>query len=546
MPDTLPRAFVATAKRMWGQFCMADSTGRRLTFGRTLVGGLILARWVRRHTEGETNIGLLLPASVGGALANVATSLAGKVPVNLNFTAGADGMAYAVDRCGIRTILTSRAFLQKAALTPPPVERLVYLEDVLKQTGKIEQLTTLVKARLLPADTLIRQYGGPAALEATEDSVATIIFSSGSTGVPKGVMLAHRNILGNIASVTRAFVMNPDDTLIGVLPYFHALGFMGTIWYPLTHGFGVVYHPNPTDAKTIGELCETYRVTFLISTPTFAGGYIRKCRPEQFAHLKYALVGAEKLRENVANAFRAKFGTDLLEGYGCTEMSPVVSANVPEIEGRTQQSGIRANSVGRPLPGVEAKVVDLETGQGPLLDREGVLLVRGPNLMLGYLDDPERTARAMRDGWYVTGDIARIDHDGFLHITDRLSRFSKIGGEMVPHIKIEDSIAALLSEHHASVVTSVPDASRGERLVAFYTDATTMPADLWDRLTRSSLPKLWIPKREDLHQVEGLPTLGSGKVDLRAVRQLALDRSPSDENATTKTRRPEENPLSRN
>jgi acyl-[acyl-carrier-protein]-phospholipid O-acyltransferase/long-chain-fatty-acid--[acyl-carrier-protein] ligase len=534
MADTLPRAFVATARRMWGSFCMADSTGRRLTFGRALVGSLILARWVRRHTEGETNLGLLLPASVGGALANVATSLAGKVPVNLNFTAGADGMAYAVERCRIRTILTSRAFLEKASLAAPPVDRLVYLEDVLQQTGALERLTTLAKARVLPAETLIRQYGGPAPLEATADSVATIIFSSGSTGVPKGVMLSHRNILSNIESVTRAFVMNPDDTLIGMLPYFHALGFMGTIWYPLTHGFGVVYHPNPMDAKTIGELCERYRVTFLISTPTFAGGYIRKCRPEQFAHLKYALVGAEKLREAVATAFREKFGVDLLEGYGCTEMSPVVSANVPDIEGRARHAGIRANSVGRPLPGVEAQIVDLETGEGPLVDRDGVLLVRGPNLMLGYLDDPDRTARAVRDGWYVTGDIARIDADGFLHITDRLSRFSKIGGEMVPHIKIEDSIAAHLSDQCASVVTAVPDESRGERLVAFYTDPGITPAALWDRLARSTLPKLWIPKREDLHQVETLPTLGSGKVDLRAVRQLALDRSSPDENATTK------------
>ncbi len=533
MRETLGRAFVTTAKRMWGSFCMADSTGRTLTFGRALVGSLILARWIRRRAPGETNIGLLLPASVGGALANVATTLAGKVPVNLNFTAGPDGMAYAVERCGIRTILTSRAFLQKANLTPPSTSTggLVFLEDVLQDASALERLTTLVKARLRGVDALLRAYGGDTAATADANALATIIFSSGSTGVPKGVMLAHRNILGNIESVTRAFVMHADDTLIGILPFFHALGFTGTIWYPLTHGFGVVYHPNPTDAKTIGELSEKYRVTFLISTPTFAAGYVRKCRPEQFAHLKYALVGAEKLREPVARAFREKFGIDLLEGYGCTEMSPVVSANVPDIAGRAKQAGIKANSVGRALPGVEARVVHVDTGHGPLVNEEGLLLVRGPNLMVGYLDDPERTRRTLRDEWYVTGDIARIDEEGFIHITDRLSRFSKIGGEMVPHIKIEDSIAACLAEQHASVVTAIPDESRGERLVAFYTDPGVSPQELWDRLSRSGLPKLWIPKRDDLRQVESLPTLGSGKVDLRAVREMA-GRSPETQELT--------------
>jgi acyl-[acyl-carrier-protein]-phospholipid O-acyltransferase / long-chain-fatty-acid--[acyl-carrier-protein] ligase len=525
MGRTLGRAFIATAKRRWGSFCMADSTGRSLTFGRALAGGLILARAIRRATD-DRYLGLLLPASVGGALANVGAVLAGRIPVNLNFTAGPDGMAYAVDRCGIQTILTSRTFLQKAGVAPPAVAgRVVFLEDVLRESSRADQLVALIRARLLPADALLRRYGGDEAAGADENAVATVIFSSGSTGVPKGVMLAHRNILGNIASVTRAFVMNPEDTLIGILPFFHALGFTGTIWYPLTHGFGVVYHPNPTDAKTIGELCEAHRVTFLISTPTFAAGYVRKCRSEQFAHLKYALVGAEKLREPVARAFKEKFGVDLLEGYGCTEMSPVVSANVPEVAGRARHAGIRAGSVGRPLPGVEARVVDLESGHGPLVEAEGALLVRGPNLMLGYLDDPERTRRALRDGWYVTGDIGRIDADGFLYITDRVSRFSKIGGEMVPHVKIEDSIAACLGEPSASVVTAIPDESRGERLVAFYTDADVSPQELWDRLTRSALPKLWIPKRDDLRQVEALPTLGSGKVDLRAVRQLALERS---------------------
>src|SRR6185295_3568810 len=221
--------------------------------------------------------------------------------------------------------------------------------------------------------------------------------------------------------------------------------------------------------------------------------------PEQFKHLRYAIVGAEKLREPIAAAFKEKFGVDLLEGYGCTEMAPVVAVNVPDVEdGPERQRGTRAGSVGHPLPGVAVKVVDPETGEGPLFGREGLLLVKGPNRMLGYLRDPNRTAEVLRDGWYVTGDIATIDEGGFVRITDRLSRFSKIAGEMVPHIRVEEQIQALISGHHSCVVASIPDETKGERLIAFYTDPEVKPHQLWERLCQTGLPRLWLPKREDL------------------------------------------------
>ena len=235
-------------------------------------------------------------------------------------------------------------------------------------------------------------------------------------------------------------------------------------------------------------------------------------------------MGAEKLREPIARAFQEKFGIALLEGYGCTEMSPVVAISVPDVEdGREHQVGVKPGSVGHPLPGVVAKIVDPETGEGPIFDREGLLLVKGANQMLGYIGDPERTAEAMRDGWYVTGDIATIDAGGFIVITDRLARFSKIGGEMVPHMKLEESINALVSPEHASAVTSVPDAARGERLVAFYTDRALQPSDIWERLCQGELPRLWIPKREDIRFLDAIPTLGTGKTDLKRVKALALD-----------------------
>ncbi len=494
---------------------MADSTGRELTFGRALVAGLLLARAIRRRVPSDTSIGLLLPASVGGALANIAASIAGNVPVNLNFTAGRDAMAAAIDRCGISTVLTSRTFLAKAGI--PLAPGMLFLEDVLRETSALSKISTLVAARLLPASLVERFFLAPA----DADSLATVIFSSGSTGVPKGVMLTHRNVLANIDGANALFRLTSDDVVLGVLPFFHSFGYPVTLWLPLLVGFGAAYHPNPTDAKTIGEMAERYGATLLISTPTFCSAYVRKCQPEQFARLRLAIVGAERLREPIASAFKEKFGIELIEGYGCTEMAPVVAVNVPDAAG----AGSRRGTVGRPLPGISAKVVDPDTGEGPLVGKEGLLLVTGPNQMRGYLGEPELTRDAHRDGWYVTGDIATIDEAGFIRITDRLSRFSKIAGEMVPHMKVEEQLQALLRDPHVCVVTAVPDPVKGERLVALYTDPDTSAQEIWERLSRSDLPKLWIPKREDLHVVESIPTLGTGKVDLRAVRQVAAERS---------------------
>jgi acyl-[acyl-carrier-protein]-phospholipid O-acyltransferase/long-chain-fatty-acid--[acyl-carrier-protein] ligase len=517
--ETLGRQFIRTAKHEWRSFCMADSGTKPLTFGRVLVSSLLLSRWIRRHSPDQANVGLLLPASVGGALANIATSLAGRTAVNFNFTAGRDAMAAAVERCEIKTILTSRLFLAKAGIEP--LDGMVFLEDILKQIDTAAKLRMFIVARLLPAWALNRFIAS-----GDGESLAAVIFSSGSTGVPKGVMLTHRNILSNVDSIEQIYQLRSDDVLMGVLPFFHSFGFTGTLWLPLIGGFGVVYHANPMDAKTVGEMAGRYRATVLISTPTFCSSYIRKCQPDQFARLRYALVGAEKLRQPIAAAFKERFGVDLLEGYGCTEMAPVVAVNVPDVDhGREHQRGTRHGSVGHPVPGVAAKIVDPDTFEGPLFGRDGLLLVKGPNRMAGYLGQPDKTAEVLRDGWYVTGDIASIDDEGFIRITDRLSRFSKIGGEMVPHMKIEEHIQALLGDHQSCVVTSVADERKGERLVVFYTDSSVSPSDLWERLCRTELPRLWLPKREDLHTIEMLPTLGSGKLDLRAVRRLAEARA---------------------
>ena len=506
---TLGREFVRTAKRSWGAYCVSDANTPPLTFGRALAGALLLSRWLRKHAPGQARIGLLLPSSVGGALANIAVALAGKTSVNLNFTAGREGMAHAASRCELTTVLTSRKFLAKAELETPAGA--VFLEDLFSGFTPLSKAATFAFARWLPASLLSWLYSP----EDDADSIATIVFSSGSTGVPKGVMLSHRNVLANIDSIRQVFALRPDDVMVGVLPFFHSFGFTVTLWLPMVIGFGAVFHPNPMDAKSIGELTGKYRGSILVSTPTFYMSYIRKCRVEQFETVRYALVGAEKLREPIASAFKEKFGIPLLEGYGCTEMAPVVAVNPPD------NSLGSTGTVGRALPGVRAMVVDPDTGAGPLVGRDGLLLVSGPNRMQGYLGEPERTAEVLRGDWYATGDIACIDEAGYIRITDRLSRFSKIAGEMVPHMKVEEHIQALLDPQHTCAVTAVPDDSRGERLVAFYTDPDLAAADLWERLCRTELPRLWLPKREDIRFAHAIPSLGTGKIDLRAVRQLA-------------------------
>jgi acyl-[acyl-carrier-protein]-phospholipid O-acyltransferase/long-chain-fatty-acid--[acyl-carrier-protein] ligase len=509
--DLLHLRFIRNAKKNWSQFAMADSSGRELTYGKALTASLLMAGWVRKHCASDTMIGLLLPPSIGGALANIGTMIAGKAPVNLNFTAGPEAMSSAIEQCGIRTIITSKIFLAKAKIDARA--GMVFLEDILPAARKLAKLRALLAARLAPASMLIKA--------ASPDALATIIFSSGSTGVPKGVMLSHYNVISNIEAMAQVFCIGPSDRIIGVLPFFHSFGFTVTIWFPIIAGCGVAYHPNPTDSKTIGELVAKYKGTLLLSTPTFCGGYARKCTREQFSSLRYVLVGAEKLREPISKAFHDAFGLDMLEGYGCTEMSPVVAVNTPGYQaGKDSQIGNKPGTVGHPLPGVAVRVLDPETMQILPPNREGLIALKGANLMLGYLGDPARTAEVIRDGWYQTGDIGILDEDGFLRITDRLSRFSKIGGEMVPHLKVEEAIYAVLGDSPCAV-TGLPDLRKGERLAVLYTASEISPTELWSRLSETDLPRLWLPKREDIHQVDALPTLGTGKIDLRAVRAQA-------------------------
>jgi acyl-[acyl-carrier-protein]-phospholipid O-acyltransferase/long-chain-fatty-acid--[acyl-carrier-protein] ligase len=513
--DTLERRFVRTARRLRPRLAILDSAGAELSYGRALTGARLLAKRVRRLAAGQEMVGILLPASAAGAIANVAVEMAGKAAINLNFTAGGEHIASVIEQCGLRTILTSRRFLTRVRLQAP--QGTVYMEDLASSPSRLEKAWTALQT-LLPAAVLERMWCDT---RRAPDSVAAIVFTSGSTGQPKGVMLSHRNILANIDSVAQIFHFEPRDRMAGVLPLFHSFGLMGTLWFPLTEGTAVMYHPNPTEADSVGELVAKNGATVLMASPTFAGLYLRKCDAGQFASLRYVFVGSEKLREPLALAFAEKFHVPLIEGYGATEMAPIIAANSPNFTlNGTIQIGCKPETVGLPVPNVAVRIVDAETGERLGPNRQGLVLVNGPNRMLGYYNAPEKTAAVLRDGWYVTGDLGLVDEDGFLQITDRLSRFSKLGGEMVPHGVVEEHIEKIVGDF-AVVVTGVADAQKGERLIALYTRPDLSAGELWQRLSANGLPKLWIPKREDIIYVESLPRLGTGKLDLARVKSLA-------------------------
>ncbi len=521
----LHRSLVHTAHRHPFRFAMADKRRRRMNWGGALLSAIFLARRLRSRWAGQEMVGILLPPSVPGALVNFAATLAGKIPVNLNYTASDESLASCAEQCKLKTVVTTAQLLERIPLKVPGVT--ILLEEVAAGHGFRERLVALL-LWFVPGGALERILGG--GKNKTLDDIATIIFSSGSTGEPKGVMLSHCNIRSNIDQVGQMFSFDAKDCLLGVLPFFHSFGFTVTLWLPAALGVSVVYHPSPLDLAAISEIVRDYRVTFLMSTPTFLQAYLRRCSPEDFGSLEYVVVGAEKLPERLASAFEDRFGIRPLEGYGATECAPVVAVNTHDFRAPGfRQVGRKRGRIGHPLPGVSVRIVDPDTREPVAAGTPGLLLVRGPNVMLGYLGKAEKTAEVLQDGWYVTGDIAEEDEDGFLAITDRLSRFSKIGGEMVPHIRVEELLHELAgASDQRFVVTAVPDGKKGERLVVLHTLPPEDLQPLLERLGESGLPNLWTPRPNRFFFVEELPHLGTGKLDLRRIREIALEFSPGE------------------
>ncbi len=515
----LPELFLDNARRNWGRFAMADSFGRRVNFGQALIGALLFRRRVIEQCASDKMVGVLLPPSVPAALLNFGISLSGRVPVNLNYTASHQALDVAVERCEIKTIYTSQKLLDRFGMERRP--GMVMIEEVAESFGKRDKLIWAAVSRLIPT-ALLRRWLIPRDVKL--DSLATVIFSSGSTGTPKGVMLSHRNIVSNLEGVQQAINVDRRDCLLGILPFFHSFGFTIGLWLPAISGFGVAYHSNPLEARKIGELCRKYHVTILVTTPTFAWEYVRRTEPEDLASLRVAIVGAEKMKPELADVFREKFHLDLFQGYGCTELSPVVAVETSGYSGSDQkQVGAKRGTVGHPIPGVAVRIVSPDTFATLDAGQEGMLLVKGPSVMVGYLGEPDRTRQVIwEDGWYITGDVGQLDEDGFIKITDRLARFSKIGGEMVSHVQVEDALhRALGSLEPRLVVTLVSDDQKGERFVVLHTELGLTVDELLKRMRDSGLPKLWVPRKENFFPVPALPVLGSGKLDLKQVKETA-------------------------
>ena len=564
---TLHRAYVRKARHHPWRFFMADARTPRLKFGAALTRTVFLARRLKLAWQGQEMVGILLPPSVPGALVNYAALLMGKVPVNLNYTANDEVPASCARQCNLKTVIMSKAFLEKVARASPPVlssvgrasplalspndgqpgrlihetgetPALLFIEDLADKPRTGEKLVALLMTWTLPVRLLERTLGREK--KGTLDDLATVIFSSGSTGDPKGVMLTHFNIGSNIEQMGQTFAFNRSDRILGILPFFHSFGYTGTLMTPAVLGIGAVYHVSPVDAKAIGALVREYRVTFLLAAPTFLQMYIRSCEPEDFGSLQFVMTGAEKLPERVAQAFEDKFGVRPLEGYGATECSPAVAVNTHDFRAAGfRQVGAKRGKIGHPLPGISVRIVDPETMQPLPVGQPGLLLVRGPNIMKGYLGRPEKTAEVLRElphdergkpppegVWYVTGDVAAQEEDGFLAITDRLARFSKIGGEMIPQIKVEEKLHELAgATEQCFAVTGVPDEKKGERLVVLHALTDDKLKPVLDKLAACDLPNLWKPRADQFFHVDSFPYLGIGKLDLRIVRQLAVERS---------------------
>jgi acyl-[acyl-carrier-protein]-phospholipid O-acyltransferase/long-chain-fatty-acid--[acyl-carrier-protein] ligase len=512
------------ARRPW-ETQIVDCTGvpTPTKAGKLLAVSAALSRRLK-ITIPDRRVGIVLPPGTGCCVANLAVLLAGKIPVNLNFTAGRAAIESSLRLGEVTTVLSAEAVRARVPNFPWP-EKTLDLRCEILACGKPAIFKWLAAAWLLPGKLIANLLGVPHEGGREE---AGLLFTSGTAGEPKGVPLSHRNILGNCAQISATGILPKEETLLGCLPIFHSMGFTATLWYPILRGCRVVTIPSPLDTRKMAEVIASEKVTVLVGAPTFLRPLLRKTTREEMRGLRFAMSGAEKMPVELHEAFRDKLGIELLQGYGLTETTPVTNINMPEplkkIRGGESHRGHRLGSVGRLLPGMTARIVDADTGEELPLTATGIVWFRGANVFDGYLCDERKTRAVLKDGWFATGDLGRFDEDGFLYIEGRVSRFSKIGGEMVPHGTVEQKIleAYQIDQNDGPqiVVVGVPDSAKGEAIVLLTAIAINSD-ELRERLFNAGLPNLWIPKI--VRHVEHIPLLGSGKTDFRGCQRLAME-----------------------
>ncbi|HDO23035.1 MAG TPA: bifunctional acyl-ACP--phospholipid O-acyltransferase/long-chain-fatty-acid--ACP ligase [Nitrospirae bacterium] len=494
---TLHKRFIEIAKENRKKLAFIDrSTDRKITYGRALIATLILARKFRKFEEGF--IGIMIPTSAGAAFTVVGLLMSGRTPVMINYSTGAEKNAeFAQEKCGFKTVITSRTFLEK--INCPVIDGMIFIEDIMEGISTVEKLRAASIAQLPAA--LVRRF----VHRGNDDETAVILFTSGSEKEPRAVQLTHRNILSNIMSFGRFVGLSAKDRMFGILPFFHVFGFNVNLWTPLCYGMTDILYANPLDFAKVCTIAREERPTVIAGTPSFLWGYLSKSAPGDFESLRLIVSGADKCPDTLRKGYNEKHGITLLEGYGTTETSPVISANSHEYN--------RPGSIGKVLPGVEVRIENYETGENCEIGETGRILVKGDLVMKGYLDDLEETSMRVRHGWYDTGDMGYLDEDGYLWHAGRLKRFVKIGGEMVSLVRVEDVLESVLPSGIACCIVEVPDPLKGGKIVA----AVTAGVDEKNILKKmgKQLPNIALPKKFVI--IEELPKMGSGKIDFRSV-----------------------------
>ena len=520
LQQSLPYLLLQGLKKYGKSRAVYDGTDdSTLTFDRLLGAAIALSKEIKRSTK-KKRVGIILPPGKGGMLANLAVLFAGKVPVNLNFTASKQAVQSAIRQADLDKFITADPFVRKLSSFPwPPNRELMHIERILPRLKK-DIIRWVVLAKFLPASALASIIG---INKMGNNEEAILLFTSGSSGEPKGVPLSHRNLIANICQFGSRIQLSNNATVLGSLPLFHSFGITVTTLYPILQGVNLVTFPSPLDTKRLADLIETHQVELLLSTPTFLRGYMKRVKPEKLASLKLVVTGAEKLPNSIATAFQEKFGLLPYEGYGLTETSPATNVNLPDEEGTLSMkvSSNKFGSVGQFLQGLAVKVTSLDGEEEQDINRSGIICLKGSNVFTGYLNNEKKTNEVIKDGWFTTGDVGRVDSDGFLHIEGRISRFSKIGGEMVPHEGVEDAINKSLNlekeEERKFAIVNIPDKQKGEALGMLSTIHETMLEQeclaLRYKLMDDGIPSLWCPKT--IFPVEEIPMLASGKLDIK-------------------------------
>jgi acyl-[acyl-carrier-protein]-phospholipid O-acyltransferase/long-chain-fatty-acid--[acyl-carrier-protein] ligase len=500
----LHQRFIQTAKRFPNRIAVYDkATMADYSYSRMLIASFILKEHIGK-IKGKY-IGVLLPTGVGAMLTILGTLMKGKVPVMINYATGAiENCIYAQDKCQFKTIITSKKLLDKLGLKP--IKDMIFVEDILARVD--------LKAKLKAALITKLPFGILKDMVHHGDlsEISVILFTSGSEKEPKAVQLSHRNILHNVNAFPTMIKLDENDVFASILPMFHVFGLTVDFWLPALIGASMITYPNPLEYRTVCDYIRDYKVTFIAATPAFFYGYLQKSQPGDFASVKIAIAGADKLPDKIYEGFQKKHGIPVFEGYGTTETSPVISTCYP--------GNHKPGSIGRPIPNTQVRIVDINTDKilGP--NQEGKVLVKGDLVMEGYLHDLEQTSFRIRNGWYDTGDIGLIDEDGYLYHKGRLKRFVKVGGEMVSLVKVEEHLSHLLPDDVACCVVDVPHPTKGADVVAAVATGDFDMHKVLKQL-KKELPAIAVPKK--FHIIEDIPMMASGKVNFRGVEELVRD-----------------------